>query len=252
MEKYFTINAEKLSIRCKAYFDNWKTPHTVIVCGHGFGGHKDNKAVERFAGRVLEKNKSVLILCFNWPGHGDDALKRISLDACDDYLRLVLAYIDHTWTPERLLGYATSFGGYLFLRYLSTHGNPFELLALRCPAVPMYEVLTGKILDPDAIERLSKGKPVSAGFDRKVEITSGFLEELKAEDIRKRDFLPYADDLLILHGVKDEIVPFEAVAAFADAYCLELIPFEKADHRFLDPRMMDLAIAQILEFFRLR
>ena len=252
MEKYFTINAEKLSIRCKAYYDDWKTPRTVILCGHGFGGHKDNKAVERFAGRVLEKNKSVLVLCFNWPGHGDDALKKITLDACDTYLRLVLEHIEQTWTPERLLGYATSFGGYLFLRYLAIHGNPFERLALRCPAVPMYEVLTKTILDPDAIDKLNKGKPALVGFDRKVEITSDFLEELKADDIRKRDYFDYADDMLILHGVKDEIVPFDEVSAFADEYCIELIPFETADHRFIDPRNMDLAIAQILRFFKLR
>ena len=252
MEKYFTINAERMSIRCKAYFDEWRSPRTVILCAHGFSGHKDARAIARFAGRVLEKNKRVLLISFDLPAHGEDATKRISLDACDAYIRLVLEYIEQTWAPERLLGYATSFGGYLLLRYIARHGNPFEQLGLRCPAVPMYDCLTGTILDADAREKLQKGKPAAAGFDRKVEITPAFLEEVRADDIRQWDYFDFADDLLIVHGTEDEVVPFEEVAAFADDCCIECIPVEGADHRFQDPKKMDLAIAQLLDFFGLR
>lgn len=251
MEKYFTVNAEKHSIRCKAYFDEWKTPQTMILFGHGFSGHKDNKAAERFARRVLEKNKRVLILCFDWPGHGDDAWK-LTLEACDDYLRLLLEYIEETWAPERLLGNATSFGGYLYLRFLAAHGNPFARLVLRCPAVPMYETLTGAIVQADAWDRLKKGKPALVGFDRKVEVTPAFLAALQEADIRQNDYFDWADDLLILHGTKDELVPFDAVADFADDNCIELIPVEGADHRFTDPKQMDAVIAHMLRFLELR
>lgn len=252
MEKYFTINAEKKSIRCKAYYDDWSRPATVILFGHGFGGHMDNKAAERFAKRALEKNKSLLVVCFNWPCHGNDALKKLSLEACDDYLRLILEHVEDTWAPERLLGYATSFGGFLFMRYIAVHGSPFERLALRCPAISMYETLTRSIAGQDAFEKLQKGKPALVGFDRKVEITPGFLEELRAADLTKTDFMDYADDILILHGTKDELVPFDTAAQFADDNCIELIPVEQADHRFQDPHKMDFAINAILRFFTLR
>ena len=70
--KYFCINAEKHSIHCKIYLDDPKAIGTVVVFGHGFGGHKDNRAAEKFAARVLEKNKGAAVITFNWPCHGDD------------------------------------------------------------------------------------------------------------------------------------------------------------------------------------
>ncbi len=252
MEKNFTINAEKYSIRCKAFADDWKQPKTVILFGHGFGGSKDTKSLERFAKRTLEKNKGVLILGFDWPCHGEDAVKKLSLALCGTYLRLVLEYIEDNYAPERLLGYATSFGAYLFLRWLLESGNPFEALALRCPAVCMYDTFTGKILTEEDFEKLKKSKPVSVGFDRKIEITRAFLDELQEGDIRKHDFFDFADEMLILHGTKDELIPIDEAAAFADDNCIEFVPIENADHRFQDPKKMELAIAQILKFFSLR
>jgi hypothetical protein len=59
MNKYFTVNAEGCSIRCKLYAEGNADVRKVILFGHGFGGHKDNRAAERFALRVLEKNKGV-------------------------------------------------------------------------------------------------------------------------------------------------------------------------------------------------
>ena len=252
MEKDFTINQEKLSIRCRAFYDEWRTPRTVVLFGHGFGGSKASKSLERFARRTLEKNRGILILGFDWPCHGEDALKKLSLEVCDSYLRLVLEYIEQTWAPERLLGYATSFGAYLFLRWIRKNGNPFEALALRCPAIPMYETFTKAILSKEELEKLERGKPVQVGFDRKIEITQAFLQELQTEDLRKTDFFDFADELLILHGTKDEIIPMDAVAAFADDNCIEFLPVEKADHRFQDPKTMEYAINQILKFFSLR
>jgi len=94
-----------------------------------------------------------------------------------------------------------------------------------------------------------KGKPVLVGFDRKIKISMPFLEELKAADITKYDFIDYADDMVILHGTKDEIIPIEVSAKFADDNVIEFIPMQNGDHRFTDPRIMDLAIHKIIEFF---
>ena len=65
---------------------------------------------------------------------------------------------------------------------------------------------------------------------------------------QQHDYIDYADDLLIIHGTKDEIIPFEVSAEFADRNVIELIPMENGDHRFTDPRIMDFAIHTIIEF----
>lgn len=252
MVKYFSVNAEGCSIRCKLCADDPAAVRRVIVFGHGFGGHKDNRAAERFALRVLEKNRGVATLCFDWPCHGDDVRKTLRLEDCAAYLRLVLAHIESRFGAPRVYAYATSFGAYLFLKYLSENGNPFEKLALRCPAVNMYELLTTVVMSEEDRERIAKGKTASVGFDRKIEIDRVFLESLQKADITQRDFLPWADELLIVQGTKDEIVSPAAVRAFAEDNVIELELIEGADHRFQNPACMDKAIARILAFFELR
>jgi fermentation-respiration switch protein FrsA (DUF1100 family) len=124
-------------------------------------------------------------------------------------------------------------------------------VALRCPAVNMYDVITAAIMTPEDLEKLQKGKDIPVGFDRKIMIGTAFLEELRTQNIQTLDYLDYAEDILILHGTADEIVPFAAANTFAENNLMEFIPVEGADHRFRDPKKMDLAIKQILEFFAL-
>ena len=115
----------------------------------------------------------------------------------------------------------------------------------------MYEAITNRVLTGDDRDKIKKGKPVMAGFDRKVKIGSQFLEDLKASAISDIDFIDHADELLILHGTKDEVIPFDDSASFADKNVIEFIPVPNADHRFTDPKTMDLAIHEIIEFYAL-
>ena len=250
--KYFSINEAGFSIRCKLYTNQASDIRRIILFGHGFGGHKDNRAAEHFAERVLGKNKQIGVITFDWPCHGNDARKTLSLVDCDLYLSYVLDYIRKTYQPDQLDAYATSFGGYLFLKYMAEHGNPFDKVALRAPAVEMIDSLTEKILTAEEMEKLQKGKKVLAGFDRKVEISKDFLEELSSHDLRQTDFIEMSEQFLIVQGTKDEIVDPIKFKEFSDNNLIEYIPIENADHRFMDPHKMDMAVTEILRFFELR
>ncbi len=252
MEKYVAINEEGFSIRGKIYAREMSGIGRVILFGHGFGGHRDNKAAERFARRILEKNKGVAVMTFDWPCHGSDARKKLRLEECDTYLRLVLEFIRSRFSDPEIYAYATSFGAYLFLKYMAEHGKVFVRTALRSPAVNMYESITGDIMTDADRSLIGKGKPAKVGFDRKVEIDGEFLESLKQADIREIDFLDFADDILIIHGTKDEIIPLEVVKAFSEQNVIELVEAEGADHRFQNPLHMDEAIARIAAFFGMR
>ena len=248
MEKNFSINECGCSIRCKIYQNQPRNLNWVVVYGHGFGGHKDNRAAEKFAGKFLSKHKDAAVLTFDLPCHGDDGRKKLLLEDCDLYIRLVTEYARKELQAERISVYATSFGGYLFLKYIHDHGNPFDRIALRCPAIPMDQVIRKNMISEEDEEKLEKGKPVLIGFDRKVKIDQAFLDSLEKADLSKLDFTDFADDILILHGTKDEVVPFDSVQSFADENVIEMIPVENADHRFQDPKRMDLAISEIIQF----
>lgn len=252
MQRYFEINEDGHNIRCKIYFQDIKNIRKMVVFCHGFAGHKDNKAAERFAQKMISKYKNSAMITFDWPSHGDDVKKRLRLEDCTSYLNLVLTHMKQRFAVDELYAYATSFGAYLLLKYVHEYGNPFKKTALRCPAVNMYEILSNTILLNDDMDRLQKGKDVLVGFDRKVLIDKAFLEELKNNDICQWEYLDYAEDMLILQGMADEVVSYEEVNAFADNNLIELIPFEKTDHRFRDVVKMDLAIKYILEFYFLQ
>ena len=249
MERYFEINESGHNIRCKLYCTDPRTVTKIVVFGHGFGGHKDNGAAKTFAERMISKYKGTALVTFNWPCHGDDVKKKLYLEDCGTYLELVVRYLEQKYETRELYAYATSFGGYLTLKYLSERGNPFRKVALRCPAVDMYQVLTRTIVASEELEKLEKGKEVPVGFDRKVLISPQFLKELQEKDIRSCDYLDYAEDILILHGTADEIVPFASAQSFAEDQLMEFIPIQGADHRFRSQQCMDQAIKQILAFF---
>ncbi len=252
MERYFNVNREGCSISCKLYADDKNAVEKVILFGHGFGGNKDNGAAEKLAKRVLSKNRGAALVIFDWPCHGDDVRKTLRLGDCEEYLRIMIEWIGETYKGAELYGCATSFGGYLFLKYVSEDGDPFRKICLRCPAVNMYEVITKNIMTEDDRIKLEKGKPVLMGFDRKIRIDKPFTDSLREADIRSRDFLDHAEDILIIHGSADEVVPFDAVAEFADNNLIEFISVDGADHRFTDPAKMERVLKSFTEFFGMR
>ena len=251
MERYFEINETGFNIRCKLYARDQRDIGCLVIFCHGFGGHKDNAAAARFADRLLSRHKRAALLTFDLPCHGSDVRKKLSLAACLDYLDRVVRYAGEVFHPEGLYACATSFGGYLTLKYIADRGNPFRLIALRCPAVDMYDVLTRSIMESSDLDKLRRGKDIPVGFDRKVPVSPLFLEELRQGDIRKADYQDYAEDILVLQGTADEIVPFDSVRSFCDDQLIEFVPIEGADHRFRDPRKMDAAIKAILDFYRI-
>lgn len=246
--KYTHINKNGCSIHCKIYYNDIHSVKQAVICLHGFTGHMDNKAVERFAEFVLKKNKDVAVIIYNAPCHGDDVKKKLTLADCDAYITLVTEYVKTRFKTDTLYAYANSFGGYQILKYISEHGSPFQKLALRCPAVNMYTVACS-LLNPEEKRLLEKNKPVPVGFDRKVAITKDCINELKEADISVRDYSPFAKDIIILHGTKDEIVSYEFVKDFAAKNGIEFISAENADHRFVDPLIMGFAIRTIANFF---
>ena len=252
MEKYFNVNSNGCSISCKLYTDDPSGVESVVLYGHGFSGHKDNRSAEKLAKRLISKNKGVALITFNWPCHGDDVRKTLRLEDCDTYLTEMLAHVASAYPGAALFGSATSFGGYLFLKYVSEHGNPFKKLALRSPAVGMYDLILNTVMTEEERKKLEKGKPALVGFDRKVKIDKFFIDSLKEADITQADFLDCSEDLLILHGTRDEVAPFEAARDFADRNLIEFEAVEGADHRFQDPAKMDVVLKRIPAFYGMK
>lgn len=249
-EKYFDINEDGCSVRCKLITAvDAREFKRVIICTHGFGGNKDNANILRFADKETAKFKHDAIIVFDWPCHGADGRKKLTLPECMDYLRLVTKYVKEALHAEYVYNYSVSFGGYLTLKYIKEVENPFTKIALRCPGIPMYELMKKNIASEEGMEKLEKGKEVLIGYGRQMKIDKTLLDDLAASDVRKYEYFDFADSILVLHGTKDTTVPIEYSEKFCDDNVIEFVPIEGADHYFKDPKLMDLAIHRIIEFF---
>ncbi|SFA89520.1 hypothetical protein SAMN05216249_104146 [Acetitomaculum ruminis DSM 5522] len=249
MEKYFDINEKGFSVRCKMFYaKDLKDVEYIVIATHGFGGSKENKTIEKFAQKLYSKHKNYGVLSFDWPCHGADARKKLLLEECMEYLSFVIAYSKEKLNAKDLYIYSVSFGAYLTLKYIVEINNPFKKIALRCPALKMYDTMIKGISKEDML-KLSKKKEVLAGHDRKMKIDQEFLEGLKNSDVMKYDYMDYADDIILIHGTKDEMVNIEDSRKFSQNNVIEMLEVENADHRFSDPKTMDIAIHTIVEFF---
>ncbi|MBR6006372.1 MAG: alpha/beta fold hydrolase [Clostridia bacterium] len=245
--KSFSIHEPPINIRCLMYSGDSAVKRAVVYC-HGFAGNKGTRSAARFAEYMLPKYKDMAVLCFDWPCHGEDVRKKLCLADCDAYLAAVVRCARETLRADEIDCYASSFGGYLALRYIRENGDPFRLIALRSPAVNMYEVLDSMLTDADRAQ-IARGKDAPVGFERKIAVGRAFLGELKAADIMAADYSAEAGSILIMHGEKDEVVPFAAAKAFAEKNGIDFIPFPSADHRFSDPKLMTEAIQYVEAFF---
>lgn len=249
MEKLLQITRNGHNIRCKLYFSKNAEIRKVVLVGHGFGGRKDNAPTRDFAERILTKYKGIAIMAFDLPCHGEDVKKKLILQDCMTYLEYVIDYIKTELHTEEIYSYATSFGGYLVLKYIAENGNPFAKIALRCPAIDMAGIMDQLVRQNNGLDELRKGKNVRVGFEAKIEISPQFLTDLEESDIRKNEYFDYADDILILHGTKDEVIPLQDSRQFADQNVIEFLPVENADHRFINPACVEAATKAVLSFF---
>ncbi|MDO4616919.1 MAG: alpha/beta fold hydrolase [Lachnospiraceae bacterium] len=250
MEKNFDINDGGYSIRSKIYCQNQKNIDQVILFLHGFGSYKDTAALTKFAEKVISKYKTTAVIGFDFPCHGADARKKLMLSECCAYLDLVKKYVHEHFGTERIYIYATSFGGFLILKYIHENGNPFVKIALRSPAVNMYDSLLEHAKNSGQYDKLMKGKEVLLGHERKVKVSPAFFEEIRETNLNEIEFIDFADELMILHGTEDDTVPFAEVEQFADNNIIEFVPFE-GDHRVRNPKTMDFVIHTIITFFDL-
>ena len=250
MEKKLDINDYKNNIKCKMYCNDPYNINSLIISCHGFGGNKINAATKKIAESFLKKYDDVAVLAFDWPCHGEDVKQKLRLSDCNDYLNSVINYVKEELKVDNILSQATSFGGYLVLKYINENNNPFNKIAFRCPALNMYDILINKTMTEEEVNKVNKGKPVLVGFRRKIKVDKEILDEIKENDVTKLDFIDESEKILIVQGTEDELVDFNIVKEFAENNIIDFKPVEGADHRFNSPADLRKFIDYVEELYK--
>lgn len=208
---------------------------TIIVAMHGFAGDQESSCI-----RLLEEQamkRGVGLVRFDWPAHGVSPAEdsQLRVEHCLSDLDTVVGWVRKQWPKARLFAFATSFGGYLALLYHHRNRGVFDQLLLRSPAIRMYDVMMDHILDDAAKDELMRKDTITVGFERKIELPEPFLHDLRQNDAFHIWDGERLEEVAIIHGTADDVVPVEDSVAFAQAHRCALHLAPGTDHRYKKP-----------------
>lgn len=237
----FHISTNDYNIPCKL-FEPTNNVEFVVIGVHGFAGDKDSSILAGLANSLCKRNGA--LICFDFPAHGKS-------EAEDNYLRVnnckrdllqVVAHASNLYPNKKYGIFATSFGGYITLLCADKLKNYRKVL--RAPAVTMADSFIEKIIPISKKEFLENGSAI-CGFERKMFVSSEFYADLLENPIKIPD-----EPLMIIHGTKDDIIPYKAVLKLTEEYTnITLISVNGADHRFKRLGDISLIINSSLEWF---
>lgn len=214
----------------------------VILAMHGFCGDKESSCISALEKRAVESG--IGLVKFDWPGHGESEAtgRQLTIENCLADIDSLVAYIKSVLPQAKLIAFATSFGGYLALLYCYRNRDVFDRVILRSPAINMSEVLEKRILTEDDLLQIKQVGFANYGFERKLEITDSFLDELRNNNVSKLYDDVDLPKISIIHGTNDDLVPFADSKSFSERHGCKLYPVNGADHRYKKPGELDKVI----------
>lgn len=205
----------------------------VLLCVHGFASDKDGNTIDKLGKTLVKQN--VLVIAFDLPCHGENkSTKVLSLDDCLHSLKFMFEYLKKAYKGVPVSIFATSFGAYLSLLYLSKNNQEIDKLILRAPAIRMDEIFARRILlDHKQTLKSLQENVVDVGDKNPLFVDYKFYQDLHDNKLDKC----YKDKntLYIIQGLKDDVVNFATNETFYEKHCknnYKLFYLKNADHSF--------------------
>ena len=229
------------NINCKLFEPNEKIEQ-IMIAVHGFAGDAESSTIKSVAEELTKRG--VLIVAFDLPCHGKDKNDNcIKLNDCFVYLDIIISQINNRYNNIPVSIFATSFGAFIILNYISKKNTQFKNIILRCPAIFMDEILIKKILPEHGYNKhdLKRYTKLNLGFEKLLYVNSNFLNELKENSLINN---VYKVKINIIQGTKDDIVDVLKNENFYKNNFLnyKLYYIEGADHRFKNDGELDQII----------
>jgi uncharacterized protein len=213
-----------------------RLPAPTVICCHGLLSSKDSSKFAAIAEDLCQSGFAAVRFDFSGCGETQVALEDSLIGSRHRDLLAVMAFVQRQhWNNGHLGMMGSSLGGYLALLAAATSAAS-GVRAIVCWATP-FELSRVNI----AIE--------NEGLPPRIVPASGQLGE--PQDLTG---LPPLTGVLVVHGERDATVEWSAATEIyrrmADPK--QLLFFEQADHRFVDPSCRRLAIHASTEWFRNR
>lgn len=208
------------------------SPKRVLLGLHGLYGSKESSTLQELAQNL--EDRGCVVICVDLPRHGEYSDCPLTLPNVMNTIEAEIKYIKNAYPDAPLDLFATSFGAYSALLYLTKHDNPFDKIFLRCPAVNMSDI------DDEDIEGGDNGDANEREEDsyKTFKLTKEFVAQLKENDLFFRPPVTYP--VTVIQGDVDDVVPFDKVKKYIDEKLpnADLRVIKGADHIFKRPQDM--------------
>ncbi len=227
----FTIELSSGALAAAVHLPD-RIPAPVVVCCHGLFSSKDSAKFIGIGNAFADAGLAVVRFDFSGCGESTASLEKDLLSSRIRDLDSVLEYVRHqTWFKGELGLLGSSLGGYL------------ALLAAASGKIGVKAVVSWAA--PFDIEKIDKAMEQSEA------LRALFPPGFSAGSPKNLRRLPPVPRVLVIHGQKDETVPWEEAL---DIYRQvgdpkRLLLMETGDHRLLDPHCRELAVSTSLSWF---
>ena len=239
-------------------------PTAVVIVIHGFGSCKESPTAQMMLEALPPEGYGAVGL--DLPGHGTEESYEtpLSIETCLDTIESVESYLIEKYDFPRIFYFASSFGAYLTLLYLSGRRHTGDKAFLRSAAVNMPQLFDEKkttlegfpsafseTIDRDGYIMVNDAGPAP------VKVTRELVDGLAANDLFS--VIPAAIDdgvfdgvdLEMIHGEKDETIDPAGALRFAAICDIPITVLEGEDHTLsTDPDSPKKVCAAAIEFFR--
>lgn len=221
----------------------------LVIIVHGFGSSMRSAIAEKlsFALPILGMGT----VSFDFPAHGihDRDGDFLRVDSCLDDLAAVEKVFNEMYPNSEIYYFASSFGAYITLLYLSKRRFLGKKAFLRCAAVDMKSIFDD-MTPPEYMDMMNRdGYIINGLYDRPVKVTRDFYGDLCDNNLFECFDRGGLDNILMVHGTDDETALFKDAEAFASKYGIRFIAKEGADHRFTSEENERFLLAEALSFF---
>ena len=244
----------KKHIKIKNLWSNLYLPkektNEIVIGVHGFSGDKESSVLIAL-GEELNKN-GIALITFDLPCHGEnDNTKPINLRECENSIGTIFDYVKENFKNISISVFATSFGAFLTLLYLSTHNEKLDKIILRAPAIFMADTTKNTLFNDHHLTLKDLKQPRNFGYKQPLLADKTFVEDLENNNLDNAQ--PISHFLYVLQGKKDNVVNPTENARFFDKHYPnnhKIIYFENADHRFKNPGELERIISETISILQ--
>ena len=218
----------------------------LIVC-HGFGSSKSSPMVQALEKTMPEAG--IGVYSFDFPAHGDSPTWELRVPWCIDDLEVVETHVRSVAPQAEILYFASSFGAFVLLNYLSARPHKGTRAMLRSAAVAMGGLVDTWVDEKAKAEIEEKGYFVPEyDYVREMRVTPAFLQDLSDYDVFKT-YRPGETTLFMVHGDRDSVAPPEAAWDFARKHGILLLRVAEGEHDLMGPGQLDRVLEAARSFF---